>query len=160
MMFQKKVMVFGVGNILKGDDGIGPAVVNYLEAEGGLPEDVGLLDIGTSIRQVLFDLLMIDQRPKRMLVVDAVTEEGHEPGEFWEVDVDTVGKKMIKEFSMHLFPTTNMLKDIKENTGVDVRVLVIQGKYIPDEIHQGLSPELEAALPGIAARVREICLEP
>jgi len=159
-MFEKRVMVFGCGNILRGDDGLGPAVVNMLEEQGGLPDDVGLLDIGTSIRQVLLDMLLMDPKPKRIIVVDAVTEPSRNPGEFWEIDVDMMSPKKIKDFSLHQFPSVNLLKDIKEQTGTDVNILVVQTGCIPEEITDQLTPEVAAALPRVAARVRELCLLP
>ncbi len=159
-MFEKRVMVFGCGNILRGDDGLGPAVVNMLEEQGGLPDDVGLLDIGTSIRQVLLDMLLMDPKPKRIIVVDAVTEPSRNPGEFWEIDVDMMSPKKIKDFSLHQFPSVNLLKDIKEQTGTDVNILVVQTGCIPEEITDQLTPEVAAALPKVAARVRELCLLP
>lgn len=159
-MFEKRVMVFGCGNILRGDDGLGPAVVNMLEEQGGLPDDVGLLDIGTSIRQVLLDMLLMDPKPKRIIVVDAVTEPSRNAGEFWEIDVDMMSPKKIKDFSLHQFPSVNLLKDIKEQTGTDVHILVVQTGYIPEEITDQLTPEVTEALPKVAARVRELCLLP
>lgn len=159
-MFQKRVMVFGCGNILKGDDGLGPAVVRLLEEQGGLPEDVGLLDVGTSIRQVLFDMLLMDPKPGRIIVVDAVGEPSRNPGEFWEIDVDTMIPKAIKDFSLHQFPSTNLLKELKEQTGMDVRIVVVQAGRIPDEIDDTMTPEVAGVLPAVADRVRELCLLP
>jgi hydrogenase maturation protease len=42
-----KTAVYGIGNILMGDDGIGPAVVNYLAANRLLPDGITLEDLGT-----------------------------------------------------------------------------------------------------------------
>ncbi|WP_246287666.1 hydrogenase maturation protease [Desulfolutivibrio sulfoxidireducens] len=160
LMFHKRVMVFGCGNILKGDDGLGPAVVRLLEEQGGLPDEVGLLDIGTSIREVLLDMLLMDPKPARIIVVDAVTEPSRNAGEFWEIDVDMVSPKKVKDFSLHQFPSVNLLKDLKETTGMDVRILVVQTGCIPDEIDDRLTPEVTAVLPRVADRVRELCLLP
>ncbi len=159
MMFKSRVVVFGTGNILMGDDGVGPAVVEYLEKDETLPDDVGLLDIGTSIKQVLFDLMLVDPKPKRMIVVDAVTHEGRKAGEFWEIEPGDVPAKAVREFSLHLFPTVNMLKEIKAQTNVDVRIVVMQIDGIPEEMFEGLSPEIQAALPGMAAYVKKLILE-
>jgi hydrogenase maturation protease len=41
------IAVFGIGNVLVGDDGIGPAVVSAIEREYDLPETVILEDLGT-----------------------------------------------------------------------------------------------------------------
>jgi hydrogenase maturation protease len=42
-----KTAVYGIGNILLGDDGVGPAVVNYLASHHMLPDDITLEDLGT-----------------------------------------------------------------------------------------------------------------
>ena len=49
-MFNKRVLIFGCGNVLFGDDGFGPQVVEYLTQHYKLPSDVYALDVGTSIR--------------------------------------------------------------------------------------------------------------
>lgn len=42
-----RTAVYGIGNILMGDDGIGPAVVNYLASRRLLADDITLEDLGT-----------------------------------------------------------------------------------------------------------------
>lgn len=42
-----RTAVYGIGNTLLGDDGVGPAVVHYLEEHRGFPNDVTLEDLGT-----------------------------------------------------------------------------------------------------------------
>jgi len=42
-----KTAIYGIGNILMGDDGIGPAVVNYLATNRLLPDDITVEDLGT-----------------------------------------------------------------------------------------------------------------
>lgn len=42
-----KTAIYGIGNILMGDDGVGPAVVRHLSSNYSLPPDVVLEDLGT-----------------------------------------------------------------------------------------------------------------
>ena len=42
-----KTAIYGIGNILMGDDGVGPAVVRYLESNQLLPPGVTVEDLGT-----------------------------------------------------------------------------------------------------------------
>lgn len=155
-MFSSRVVVFGCGNILIGDDAAGPKVVELLQEDPEIPEDVALLDVGTSIRTILFDLINAPTPPKRVIIVDATTESGRKPGEFWEIDIDSMDPKKISDFSIHMFPTVNMLKDLQDNTTMEVKIMVIQTGYIPDEMDEKLSPEVEAALPALAAKVKEL----
>jgi hydrogenase maturation protease len=42
-----RVAVFGIGNILLGDDGVGPFVARYLQENFSFPDDVVVEDLGT-----------------------------------------------------------------------------------------------------------------
>jgi coenzyme F420 hydrogenase subunit delta len=158
-MFTSRVVVFGCGNVLFGDDGVGPALIRELEGDPEIPGDVALLDVGTSIRNLLFDLLLSDRLPKRIIVVDATTEDDRTPGEIWEIDVDQINPKKISDFSMHQFPSTNLLKEIKEKTGVEMKIVVVQTGWIPDEFEEGLSEQVRASLPELKRRVKELIAE-
>ena len=76
----RDVLVLGCGNILFGDDGFGPCVVEYLKRCVELPENVSVINAGTSVRGILFDLILSPQRPKKIIVIDAVDTK-RKPGE-------------------------------------------------------------------------------
>jgi coenzyme F420 hydrogenase subunit delta len=57
-------IVIGVGNILFGDDGFGPKVIEYLKSNYDIKENVLLIDAGTAVREILFDILLSDIRLK------------------------------------------------------------------------------------------------
>ncbi|MGC9966815.1 MAG: hydrogenase maturation protease [Syntrophobacteraceae bacterium] len=147
-LFTKPVLVFGCGNILIGDDGFGPAVIEHLLAHFDLPPEVVALDIGTGIRDVLFDLALMPGKSETILIVDAVFESGKRPGEIFEIGIDLVPAKKANDFSLHMFPSVNLLKVLRERAGVDIRVLAVQAERMPDEIRQGLSDSVSAAVPG------------
>jgi coenzyme F420 hydrogenase subunit delta len=146
-LFDKSILVFGCGNILLGDDGFGPAVIECLEKNFVFPPSVLLMDVGTSIRDILFDLILSEQRPQKMIVIDAVDFSGHTPGEVFEISVEAMPASKISDFSLHQFPSVNMLKELKEHAGMDVRVVVVQVDSIPDEVRPGLSAAVAAAVP-------------
>ena len=78
-MFEKRLLIFGCGSILWGDDGFGPAVVQRLNDKYNLPDDVLVLDVGTSIRDILFDLALSEVKPQKLIIVDAVEYPDHAP---------------------------------------------------------------------------------
>jgi len=41
------VAIFGIGNVLLGDDGVGPAVARFLEEHVSFPDNVSVEDLGT-----------------------------------------------------------------------------------------------------------------
>ena len=63
-----KTAIYGIGNILLGDDGIGPAVVRYLSSNYTLPPDTTLEDLGTPSLDLPAYLAGYD----RVIFIDAV----------------------------------------------------------------------------------------
>ncbi|MFP4167265.1 MAG: hydrogenase maturation protease [Desulfonatronovibrionaceae bacterium] len=155
-MFASRVVVFGCGNILFGDDALGPRVVETLNKDPDLPSDVAALDAGTSIRALLFDLLLSEKQPELLIIVDATSKIDRKPGEVFEIDVDQVDTKRIGDFSMHQFPTSNLLKELKETSRSEVRIIAIQAAYIPEQMDESLSPEAEAAIPVVVDKIKEL----
>ena len=89
-IFDKSVLIFGCGNILFGDDGFGPAVVIEYLQHYLLPPEVGIMDVGTSIRDILFNLALSEKRPRQLIIVDAVDKSGKQPGEVFEISVEEI----------------------------------------------------------------------
>ena len=73
--YEAPVLIFGCGNTLMGDDGFGPAVIERLQTRHTLPSSVWVEDVGTSIRDILFDLLLAPQKPKMILIIDAAKQD-------------------------------------------------------------------------------------
>ena len=146
---QKPTLVLGCGNNLFGDDGFGCEVVAYLEAHYAVPEAVCILDVGTGVRKLLFTLCLSAERPRRLLIIDAI-DGGRTPGEVFEIDPSKIPAVKLDDFSMHQIPTSNLLRELQEACGVEVRVLACQTGPLPEEISPGLSPPLRAALPHAA----------
>jgi len=152
-MFEKRLLIFGCGSILWGDDGFGPAVVQRLNDKYNLPDDVLVLDVGTSIRDILFDLALSEVKPQKLIIVDAVEYPDHAPGEVFEIPVEGIPEKKTSDFSLHQFPTVNILKELKDHTKIDVKVIVGQIEVIPGEVKPGLSQAMEGAVAAACERL-------
>ncbi len=72
--FAERVLVLGVGNLLRGDEGVGVHAVRELTKQS-LPPYVDVVDGGTAG----LDLLHLMEGYDRVLIIDAV-EAGEEPG--------------------------------------------------------------------------------
>lgn len=151
--------MFGCGNPLFGDDGFGPEVIRCLESDYAIPDHVLCLDVGTSIRDILFDLLLDTELARTLIIVDAVEVEGREAGEIFEIRVDEIAPAKISDFSLHQFPTTNMLKEISEQTPIQVRVLVVQTSGLPDCVSPGLSEPVHGAVFRMAEKIMDLIKE-
>ena len=73
-ILRNPILILGCGNILFGDDGFGPAVIEYLEKNVSLPENVLAVDMGTGIKDFLFDLILAPVKPKCIYVLDAISQ--------------------------------------------------------------------------------------
>lgn len=146
-IFQKECLVLGCGNPLLGDDGFGPAVIDYLHANFEIPEFMACIDVGTSISGLLFDLLLWETKPSRIILVDAIDRPGRQPGEVFEIQVDDFPPAKTTDFSPHQFPTVNMLQEIRDFTSIDLTILAVQIGHIPDEVQPGLTRPVADAIP-------------
>lgn len=155
-IYTKKILVFGCGNTLFANDGFGPAVVEYLNHNHTLPEKVLALDAGTGIRDFMFDLLLMEEKPELVIVVDAVTVPNRTLGEVFEIDLTDVPREKLSNFSLHQSPSSNLLKELKDGCKVDVRVIGMHTSAIPNVINPGLDPEVEAAIPGACQMIMDM----
>jgi coenzyme F420 hydrogenase subunit delta len=96
-----------------------------------------------------------EKKPRLILIVDAI-DKGRTPGEIFEIDLDDIPKKKVDDFSMHQMPSSNLLKELQADTKINIRILVVQVKYIPPEIEAGLSEELKAVIGTMCDRIISI----
>ena len=78
------MLVAGIGNVLRRDDGFGPAVIQALEAAGPLPPGVRTLEMGIGCVALIHELMA---GYDLLLVVDAV-DRGGAPGCLYILDPD------------------------------------------------------------------------
>jgi len=150
-------MIFGCGNLIMGDDGFGPAVVEELTAKYELPASATAIDAMTGIREYLFDYLLTEEgRPEHIIILDAVDFPDHKPGDVFLIDSSAIPAKKIHDFSLHQFPTVNLLHELEEHTGINVTIIAAQVEYIPAEIEPGLSAPMIAAVSEASEMIMQI----
>jgi coenzyme F420 hydrogenase subunit delta len=154
---RKPILILGCGNVLFGDDGFGPVVIEHLLAGYELPTTVCALDVGTGIRNLLFTISISPERPKRILLIDAI-DRGGRPGEIFEVLLEDLPPAKVEGFSLHQVPTSNLAVELKR-MGVDIRVMVAQTGFVPDRVEPGLSNALKDAVPRMCERIIREFLE-
>ncbi|MEL7562140.1 hydrogenase maturation protease [Dehalogenimonas sp. 4OHTPN] len=157
--YRKDLLVLGVGNPLFGDDGYGPAVAEELTRRDRVPSFAAVLDVGTGVREILFDLILSPERPKEVVIVDAL-DCGRQPGEVFRVKVDEVPKIKSHDFSLHLAPSLNLLQELRDNAGVAVTIIAAQPKPIPEIVTAGLSEPMRKAVAETADYIEETCFRP
>jgi hydrogenase maturation protease len=80
-----RIGVFGVGNVLLGDDGAGPSVIHWLESHYEFPGNVEVEDLGTPGLELLAHVAGHDV----VIFVDAVAEDAA-PGTVRVYDRDAI----------------------------------------------------------------------
>jgi coenzyme F420 hydrogenase subunit delta len=142
--YDKSVLILGCGNILLGDDGFGPAVAQRLRGNFTIPADAG-----TSVREILFDTILSDKKPSKIVIVDAM-DCGREPGELFLLDIDSLPKVKLDDFSMHQIPTSNLLRELRNHCAIEVIVIACQVANSCDRVNPGLSRAVDAAVKSAA----------
>jgi len=151
--YQKSTLILGCGNTLFGDDGFGPAVIDYLEKDCRVPEDVTILDVGTGAREILLTIALAEKKPKRIIVIDALDCQ-REPGDMFTVPVEDLPEKKIDDFCLHQLPTSNLLKELRDLCRVEVILLAVQPESVPETVRPGLSKKLQDAVPRVSEYIR------
>lgn len=152
----KEILVLGCGNVLFGDDGFGSAVAEHLENCGLLPENVSVINAGTSVREMLFDFILDEQRPRKIIVIDAVDVQ-RRPGEIFNIQVEELPRNKTDDFTLHEMPTLNLLRELKDLCHVEVIVVAGQVESIPETVRPGLSDVLAKSVPSAAEEVLKLC---
>jgi coenzyme F420 hydrogenase subunit delta len=157
---QARVLILGVGNVLFGDDGFGPAVVESLQRDYAIQDDIYVMDAGTGVRKLLFTLILGDLHPQEIVIVDAV-DWGHQIGTVEVIPVSELPATKIDDFSLHQVPTSNMLRELQDVCQVTVSVVVCDVGIVPQSIEPGLSPEIEQAVQTASRKIAtQFSLEP
>lgn len=107
------------------------------------------MDVGIGAGDILFTVGLSQQKPKKIIILDAVDVK-KKPGELFQLSIDDLPTNKITDFSLHLFPAANLLKELRDQMGVDVVILACQAEHIPDAVSMGLSDSVRKALPRAA----------
>jgi hydrogenase maturation protease len=144
------VLVACVGNVLRGDDGFGPAVAARLK--GRLPLGAELLETGIGGVAVVQELLA---GYGGLVVVDAL-DDGAEPGTVVAV-VPEVDPARGHVPDLHLANPARVLAMAKGLGVLPDRVAIVGCQPAgADDLGEGLSPAVERAVAVAAAKVEEI----
>lgn len=90
-----RTLIAGFGNVLRGDDGFGVAVLRRLGERGVASASVELLDVGTGGIRLAQELMSPFDR---LIIIDAATR-GRAPGTVYTLVVDEV--RHTREIDMH-----------------------------------------------------------
>lgn len=150
-----RVLVAGVGNILRGDDGFGPAVLRALERalerEDNYAETVRLVETGTGGINLVLELL---DGYDALVIVDAVDRD-KPPGSLYVLEPEVPEILSLSEWERHEVAT-----DTHQVVPAQVLIIARAVKALPDiirivgcqpaeteELSLALSPAVQQTVP-------------
>jgi len=144
----KRILVAGVGNVLRGDDGFGPAVANLLT---DLPEGAEVIETGIGGIALLQEIMA---GCDALLLIDAV-ERGAPPGTVFLIEPDIAEAEHVPD--VHLANPHRVLSMAKTMGVLPERVVIIGCQPAEvDELLQELSEPVRRALPIAVAKIEEV----
>ena len=132
-----RVVLFGIGSLLRGDDAAGPVLVELLRGR------TGAVCINAENAPEKYVGKVLSENPDTVIIVDAVhmnTEAGgyrvFRPEELAGAGITT-----------HDIPLGELLNYLRQESGADVWVLGIQPERL--EIEEGLSSRVKKSIEGL-----------
>ena len=131
-----KVIVLGIGNALRSDDGAGPVLASRIKAK--VPFTV--FDAEESPENYLEKI--IKEKPDTVVIIDTV-DFGGKPGEFKFLHPDDI--KTINLFATHNASISLTINYLQNNLKADIIILIIQPKSINfgDKLSQEVADALD-----------------
>lgn len=146
-----RIAVFFVGNRLMLDDGVGPAVYDFIHEQYQLPDEVDLFDVGC----MSLDMVSKVNDYDLLISVDAVEGTDAEPGTVFRYEPFDIARAQSARTSLHdlkladLFDAASLLGYEAEGLCFGMQVENME----PSEFVVGLTPRVEAQVPFLAETV-------
>lgn len=142
-----RTLVIGCGNILRGDDAVGPVLVRHLW-DRGLPEGVRCADGGTGGMDVAFQMRGVPH----VILIDAC-RSGSEPGALFRLPgAEVEHLPPLAGINLHAFRWDHALAFarwlLKDDYPAKVTIFLIEGEHFT--VGEALSPAVQAAMHRLA----------
>ena len=139
-----KIVIIGIGNIIRGDDGFGPLLIEKIKDEA----KVICLDGGTAPENYLGKIAKED--PDTLLIVDAV-HLGKKPGEYEILRREDIVKC---GFTTHDISPVMFIEYLTKETKASIYMLGVQPLSI--ELGSEISKKLGVALDEVSGKILEV----
>lgn len=154
-----KALVLGIGNEIRGDDGVGIHVARRVAAL--LPAELApLVDVDEASTGG-FDLVDYLRGYERAIVADAIKTEGGKPGNVYRFSAAALEPTahLGHSHGVNLASALAVLRELKLGAPREVSVVAVEAEWLY-EFREGLSPRVAAAVEEAAAAVLEILRTP
>jgi hydrogenase maturation protease len=148
-MANSNIAIFGIGNLLQRDEGVGVHLINQLEKDYSFSPRINLIDGGT----MGTDLLPYLEQNDKIIILDAVNFN-EPPGFIGVIKNDDILRRLNTKLSIHHLGITDVLSSARllDIEPSEIYLIGIQPKNIEmgtdltDEIKQKTSKMIEEAI--------------
>lgn len=144
----KRIVVLGIGNILLSDEGVGVRAVEALRERWLLPDDVEVIDGGTSGMELLEDL----SRAGVLIVADAV-KTGGSPASVVRIAGDDVPVFFRARLSPHQVGLSDVLADLAFLGEAPRETILFGIQPVSMATGMTLTPDVAQRLPELVAGI-------
>lgn len=144
-----RVVVMGVGNILMSDEGVGVHAVTALAERYDLPEDVEVIDAGTSGMDCLDRIADADL----LLIADCVRSKDKAPGTITRLADDQINAWFKTKISPHQVGLSDVLAACNFHGMSPKKVVLVGVQPQSFETSMELTPAVAAVLPELLERL-------
>ena len=147
---KNQILVLGIGNMIRGDDGIGIHLVRRLKQI--LPQKYQIKELSTAG----LDLLEAISGFSKVILIDAIQTPDGEPGQIYHLSLEDF-KNSSNLSSTHALDLKQVLelgkKLMGEKMPEKIEILAVEARRL-NEFKETLSPELEEQFDRIVDKVR------
>lgn len=149
-----EVLILGLGNCLIEDEGVGIAAIEYLQTHYDFPDEIELLDGGTSGMGLLDDL----RNRENVIVLDAVNT-GHQPGDLVVLRDEQVPAFFRSKVSPHQLALADVLAVLTLTNEQPRKISVIGVEPVSLKTRIGLSDPVKQQLTPMVEEVLQQLIE-
>lgn len=144
-------MILGIGNEIKGDDGLGPIITKKLSSLFDENKDIIIFDGGTVPEN--YTGLIRKESPTHIILVDAVDMK-KEPGYIRVVEKEEIANYNI---STHAMPISYLIKYIETTIGAQIILVGVQPKSMG--FAEPVSKEVEKSIEEVVSTFYKLIKE-
>ena len=144
-------MILGIGNEIKGDDGLGPIITKKSSALFDKNKDIIVFDGGTVPEN--YTGLIRKENPTHIILVDAVDMK-KEPGYIRVVEKEEIANYNI---STHAMPISYLIKYIETTIGAQIILVGVQPKSM--DFAEPVSKEVEKSVEEVVSTFDKVIKE-
>jgi hydrogenase maturation protease len=139
-----RAVVLGIGNTILTDEAAGVRAVEALEKAFKIPDDVLLIDGGTSGMEMIEDLSNLD-----LLIVLDVVKTGAAPGTLVKIAGDEIPIFFRSKLSPHQIALPDVLASLELLDAIPKEIIVLGVEPISLELGMEMTPTVAAQIPGL-----------